>query len=118
MFFVYIWSSCAQAPALSCNPGVRKTFGCFPKFPKKFSCSKKPLGLSLLLPELSDQPNINKKHVAANFQSSEQLTVITAPGKMKTIPSIIFHRGGIFVESISAIIFPDFNIYLFLKTLF
>merc|ERR1719180_580473 len=105
------------SPSVKLETWSREAFGCFPRFPKKFSCSKKTLGLSLLLPELSDQPNIKKKHVAANFQSSEKLTVITAPGKMKTIPSIIFH-GGIFVESISAIIFPYFNIYLFLKTLF
>jgi len=55
---------------------------------KVFQNFPKPLGLSLLLPQLSDQPN--KKTCRANFQSSEKLTVITAPGKKKkTIPSSI-----------------------------
>jgi len=89
-----------------------------PPFSKVFLNFPTPLGLSLLLPQLSDQPNVNKKTCRANFQSSEQLTVITAPGKNEN-NSIFYYfskfsRGYFKWEST---IFPYFNTFS-LETLF
>jgi len=79
-----------------------------PPFSKVFLNFPTPLGLSLLLPQLSDQPNVNKKTCRANFQSSEKLTVITAPGKNEN--NSIFYYFFNFQGDISSGSPPSFHI--------
>merc|ERR1712080_663109 len=112
-----VWCSCTQAPAL--NPGIMGSFWT-PPFSKVFLNFPTPLGLSLLLPQLSDQPNVNKKTCRANFQSSEQLAVITAPGKNEKIPSSIIStifkgifQVGVHHLSIFQHIFPGNLVLMF-----